>query len=81
MSKGNDNMNNPNFLVYPGIKVGDNQNYTITWDYRTVFITHREDQDVVLFNSNDLGEYEKLEAEILFREWMEDSLDNLPITP
>lgn len=63
-------MNNPNFLVYPGVKVGENQNYTITWNWQTIFLTHREDTDEVMFNSNDLGEYERLEIEINLREYL-----------
>jgi hypothetical protein len=65
-------MVDPKFIVYPGIKVGQNQNYTVTWDYQTVFVTHREDYDEVMFNSSGLEEYDKDEIEFKLRRYLDE---------
>jgi len=62
-------MIDPRFIVYPGIKIGENQNYTITWNYETVFVTHRENEDDIIFNS-PLDESDKEDVEFLLRQYL-----------
>lgn len=73
-------MIDPTFIVYPGIKVGQNQNYTVTWNYQTVFVTHREEYDEVMFNSTGLEEYDKDEIEFRLREYFKELEKELDLT-
>ena len=57
------------FIVYPGIRIGENQNYTLTWEYQTVFVTHKENVDEILFNSA-VDENDKIEIEFLLRQYL-----------
>jgi len=67
--KNNSIVNNPRFIVYPGLRVGENQNYTLTWEYQTVFVTHREDVDEIIFNTA-VDENDKIEIEWLLRQYL-----------
>jgi hypothetical protein len=62
-------MIDPRFIVYPGIKIGENQNYTLTWEYQTFFVTHKEDVDEIVWNST-ADENDKTEVEWLLRQYL-----------
>lgn len=66
--EGND-MIDPRFIVYPGIKIGANQNYTLTWEYETFFVTHKEDWDEIIFNA-PLDDDKKEDIEFLLRQYL-----------
>lgn len=61
---------NASVSIYPGVKIGDAQNYNLVWNGKTIFFVHYEDSDKLVFNSNNLEVGEQEQVEIFFRNYL-----------